>query len=63
MEWVLRLVGTGVDGKSRGFDVIEISRTDGVGDIANLGFHAAGSRCERGRRLFRRHDGGRGRVR
>ena len=37
MEWVLRLVGTGVDGQSRSFNVMEISRRDGVGDIANLG--------------------------
>jgi hypothetical protein len=36
MEWVLRLVGTGVDGQSRSFDVMEIRRPDGVGDIANL---------------------------
>jgi hypothetical protein len=41
MEWVLRLVGTGVDGQSRSFDVMEISRPDGVGDIANLGLTLA----------------------
>jgi hypothetical protein len=36
MEWMLRLVGTGIDGRSRSFDVMEISRPDGPGDIANL---------------------------
>ena len=41
MEWVLRLVGTGVDGQSRSFNVMEISRPDGVGDIANLGLTLA----------------------
>jgi len=41
MEWVLRLVGTGVDGQSQSFDVIEISRPNGVGDIANLGLTLA----------------------
>ena len=37
MEWTLRLVGTGIDGQSRSFDVMVISRPDGLGDIANLG--------------------------
>ena len=37
MEWTLRLVGTGIDGQSRSFDVMAISRPDGLGDIANLG--------------------------
>jgi hypothetical protein len=41
MEWVLRLVGTGVGGQSRSFDVMEISRPDGVGDIDNLGLTLA----------------------
>ena len=41
MGWVLRLVGTGVDGQSRSFDVMEISRPDGLGDIANLGLTLA----------------------
>ena len=41
MEWVLRLVGTGVDGQSQSFDVMEISRPDGVSDIANLGLTLA----------------------
>jgi hypothetical protein len=40
MEWVLRLVGICVDDQSRSFDVMEISRPDGVGDIANLGDQA-----------------------
>src|SRR6202162_569156 len=37
MEWTLRLVGRGIDGQSRSFDVMAISRPDGLGDIANLG--------------------------
>ena len=41
MEWTLRLVGTGVDGQSRRFDVMAISRPDGLGDIANLGLTLA----------------------
>jgi hypothetical protein len=41
MEWVLRLVGTGVDGQFQSFEVMEISRPDGVGDIANLGLTLA----------------------
>jgi hypothetical protein len=36
MEWMLRLVGTGIDGQSRGVDVMAISRPDGLGDLANL---------------------------
>jgi hypothetical protein len=41
MEWMLRLVGTGIDGQSRSFDVMEISRPDGLGDLANLGLTLA----------------------
>ena len=41
MEWMLRLVGTGTDGQSRSFDVMEISRPDGLGDFANLGLTLA----------------------
>ncbi len=41
MEWMLRLVGTGNDGQSRSFDVMPISRPDGLGDIANLGLTLA----------------------
>jgi hypothetical protein len=37
MEWTLRLIGMGVDGQSRSFEVMTISRPDGLGDIANLG--------------------------
>src|ERR1700712_2648292 len=37
MEWMLRLVATGLDGQSRSFDVMEISRPDDLGDIADLG--------------------------
>jgi hypothetical protein len=41
MEWTLRLVGTGIDGQSRSFDVMAISRPDGLGDIANVGLTLA----------------------
>jgi hypothetical protein len=41
MEWILQLVGTGVDGQSRSFDVTEIGRPGGLGDIANLGLALA----------------------
>ena len=37
MEWVLRLVETGMDGQSRSSDVMAITRPDGLGDIADLG--------------------------
>ena len=37
MEWTLRLVGMGIDGQSRSFEVMTISRPDGLGDIADLG--------------------------
>jgi hypothetical protein len=37
MEWMLRLVGMGIDDQFRSFDVMAISRPDGLGDIANLG--------------------------
>ena len=36
MEWTLRLVGTEMDGQSRSFDVMEISRSDDLSDFANL---------------------------
>jgi hypothetical protein len=41
MEWTLRLVGTEMDGQSRSFDVMEISRPDCLSDIANLGLTLA----------------------
>jgi hypothetical protein len=41
MEWMVRLVGTGIDGQSRSFDVMPISRPDGLGEIANLGLTLA----------------------
>jgi hypothetical protein len=41
MEWTLRLVGTGIDGQSRSFDVMAIRRPDGFGDIASLGLTLA----------------------
>ena len=37
MEWTLRLVEVGIDGQSRSFDVMAISRPDGLDDVANLG--------------------------
>jgi hypothetical protein len=37
MEWTLRMVGTGADGQFRSFDVMPISRPEGLGEIANLG--------------------------
>ena len=37
MRWVLRLIATGDDARCLGADLIEISRQEGVGDIANLG--------------------------
>jgi hypothetical protein len=40
-EWTLRLIGTGIDGQSRSFDVTAISRPEGLGDIANLGLTLA----------------------
>src|SRR5271168_6001 len=44
MEWTLRLVGRGIDGQPRSFDVMAISRPDGLGDIANLGLTLAESK-------------------
>jgi hypothetical protein len=41
MEWTLRLAGTGIDGQSRSFEVMAISRPDDLGDIANLGLTLA----------------------
>jgi hypothetical protein len=41
MEWTLRLVGTESDGQSQSFDVMPISRPDGLGEIANLGLTLA----------------------
>jgi hypothetical protein len=37
MEWVPRLVETGIDGQSRSSDVMAIRRPDGLGDLASLG--------------------------
>ena len=55
MAWDLRLVGTGVDGQSRRFDVTEISRSEGLGDIANLGERARerGLTLAEGKRCWR----------
>lgn len=44
MEWTLRLVGMGIDGQSRSFEVMTISRPDGLGDIADLGLTLAESK-------------------
>jgi hypothetical protein len=41
MEWTLCLVGMGIDGQSRSFEVMAISRPDGLGDIADLGLTLA----------------------
>jgi hypothetical protein len=41
MEWTPSLVGTGIDGQSRSFDEMPISRPDGLGDITNLGLTLA----------------------
>jgi hypothetical protein len=37
VAWILRLVQTGAEGEDPGTDLMEISRPDGLGDIANLG--------------------------
>src|SRR3954452_16797614 len=41
MEWTLRLVGMGIDGQSRSFDVMAISRPDRLGDVTSLGMTLA----------------------
>jgi hypothetical protein len=47
MEWMLRLVGMGIDGQSRSFDVTEISRPDGLGDLADFGLTLAEAKRKR----------------
>jgi hypothetical protein len=37
MRWVLRLVETGDDARSRRADLMEICRPEGLGEIAGLG--------------------------
>src|SRR6187431_2487565 len=37
MGWVLQLVETGTDSRTRSVEVLEISRPNDLGDIANLG--------------------------
>ena len=37
MAWILKLVQTGAEGEDPGTDLTEISRPDGLGNIANLG--------------------------
>src|ERR1700679_2056281 len=44
MNWTLRLVGIGIDGQSRGYEVMAITRPDGLGDIANLGLSLSEAR-------------------
>ena len=41
MDWVLRLVATGVVCQSRSLGAIKISRSDDLGEIANLGLTLA----------------------
>lgn len=41
MEWVLQLVGTGLDGQTRSVDILAITRPEGVGEIADLGLTLA----------------------
>ena len=47
MAWILRLVQTGAEGEDPGTDLMEISRPDGLGDIAKLGLTLSevGSSC------------------
>jgi hypothetical protein len=45
MEWMLRLVGTGIVGQSRSFDVMAISGPDGLMVLARpaaVGYRTAG---------------------
>jgi hypothetical protein len=41
VAWILRLVKTGAEVEDPGTDLMEISRPDGLGDIANLGLTLA----------------------
>ena len=41
MAWTVRLVKIGADGEEQWVDVIQISRSDDLGDIANLGLTLA----------------------
>jgi hypothetical protein len=41
MGWMLRLVETETDSRARSVDVLEISRSKDLGDIANLGLTLA----------------------
>src|SRR5690242_21951043 len=41
MGWVLQLVETGADGRTRSVEVLEISRPNDLGDIAKLGLTLA----------------------
>jgi hypothetical protein len=44
MEWTLRLVATKIDGQSRNFEVMALSRPDGLGDIVKLGLTLVGAK-------------------
>ena len=39
MRWVVRLVETGADAGSQSSDLMEISRPEGLGEIADLGLN------------------------
>src|SRR4051812_5852976 len=39
--WTVCFVGTGIEGQSRSFEVMTISRPDGLGDIVDLGLTLA----------------------
>ena len=41
VRWVLQLVETGTHNRARSVDVMEISRSNDLGDIANLGLSLA----------------------
>jgi hypothetical protein len=41
MEWTLRLVGTGIDGQCRSYELMAITRPDSLGDVADLGMTPA----------------------
>jgi hypothetical protein len=41
VAWILRLVKIGAEGEGSGTNLMEISRPDGLGDIADLGLTLA----------------------
>jgi hypothetical protein len=53
MEWMPRLIGMGIDGQSRSFDVMATGEPDDFGDFLDLGDRARqGNRLNGG--IFRR---------